>query len=97
MRDLFSEILASIGHSKSRFLLTGLSTAWGIFLLIVLLGTGNGILNGISNAWLNEDDNVVTIEPSSTMLPFEGLPAGRSINISERTAALFRKPSREMS
>ena len=83
MRDLFSEILASIGHSKSRFLLTGLSTAWGIFLLIVLLGTGNGILNGISNAWLNEDDNVVTIEPSSTMLPFEGLPAGRSISISE--------------
>jgi len=83
MRDLFSEIFASISHSKTRFLLTGLSTAWGIFLLIVLLGTGNGILNGISNAWLNEDDNVVTLEPSTTMLPFEGLPTGRSINIAE--------------
>ena len=83
MRDLFSEIFSSIGHSKTRFLLTGLSTAWGIFLLIVLLGTGNGILNGISNAWLNEDDNVVTLEPSTTMLPFEGLPTGRSINVTE--------------
>ena len=47
MRDLFSEIIASISHSKTRFLLTGLSTAWGIFLLIVLLGTGNGILISI--------------------------------------------------
>ena len=82
MRDLFSEIIASIRHSKTRFLLTGFSTAWGIFLLIVLLGTGNGILNGISNAWLNEDDNVVTLEPSTTMLPFEGLPAG-SLDMTE--------------
>ena len=83
MRDLFSEIFSSMRHSKTRLLLTGLSTAWGIFLLIVLLGTGNGILNGISNAWLNEDDNVVTIEPSTTMLPFEGLPVGRSINVTQ--------------
>jgi putative ABC transport system permease protein len=83
MRDLFSEIFSSMSHSKTRLLLTGLSTAWGIFLLIVLLGTGNGILNGISNAWLNEDDNVVTIEPSTTMLPFEGLPVGRSISVTQ--------------
>ena len=91
MRDLFSEIIASISHSKTRFLLTGLSTAWGIFLLIVLLGTGNGILNGISNAWLNEDDNVVTLEPSTTMLPFEGLPAGRSIPITETDGRALRE------
>ena len=83
MRDLFAEIFSSMSHSKTRLLLTGLSTAWGIFLLIVLLGTGNGILNGISNAWLNEDDNVVTLEPSTTMLPFEGLPVGRSINVTQ--------------
>ena len=83
MRDLFSEIFASISHSRTRFLLTGISTAWGIFLLIVLLGVGDGIINGISNAWLNEDDNVVTVEPSKTMYPFSGLPAGRKINIQE--------------
>ena len=83
MLELIAEIFSSIRHSKTRFLLTGLSTAWGIFLLIVLLGTGNGILNGISNAWLDEDDNVVTLEPSTTMLPFEGLPVGRSIDITE--------------
>lgn len=91
MRDLLTEIFSSIGHSRTRFLLTGLSTAWGIFLLIVLLGTGNGILNGISNAWLNEDDNVVTLEPSTTMLPFEGLPTGRSINITEEDGRLLKE------
>ncbi|MBR5736063.1 MAG: ABC transporter permease [Bacteroidales bacterium] len=91
MRDLFSEIFSSMSHSKTRLLLTGLSTAWGIFLLIVLLGTGNGILNGISNAWLNEDDNVVTLEPSTTMLPFEGLPVGRSINVTEEDGRSLRE------
>ena len=91
MRDLFAEIFSSMRHSKTRLLLTGLSTAWGIFLLIVLLGTGNGILNGISNAWLNEDDNVVTIEPSTTMLPFEGLPVGRSINVVEEDGASLKE------
>ena len=91
MRDLFSEIISSIAHSKTRFLLTGFSTAWGIFLLIVLLGTGKGILNGISNAWLNEDDNVVTLEPSTTMLPFEGLPTGRSISITEEDGRSLRE------
>lgn len=83
MLELFSEIFASVRHNKTRFLLTGLSTAWGIFLLIVLLGTGNGILNGISHAWLDEDDNIVTIEPSTTMLPWNGLPVNRSIAINE--------------
>lgn len=89
MRDLLSEVFASISHSKTRFLLTGFSTAWGIFLLIVLLGTGQGILNGVSNAWLGEDDNVVTIEPSTTMLAWDGLPVGRRIDISEEDGPML--------
>ncbi|MCF0175178.1 MAG: ABC transporter permease [Bacteroidales bacterium] len=80
-----------MSHSKMRFFLTGISTAWGIFLLIVLLGTGNGIINGISHAWLNEDDNVVTIEPSKTMLSFKGHPVGRRIDIDEIDGTLLKE------
>lgn len=91
MLEMFSEIFASLRHNTTRLLLTGLSTAWGIFLLIVLLGTGNGILNGISHAWIEEDDNVITIEPSTTMLPFMGHPVNRSISISEEDGASLQE------
>ena len=41
MRDLLQEILGTVMRNKLRTVLTGLSVAWGIFILIVLLGAGN--------------------------------------------------------
>ncbi|MCF0165951.1 MAG: ABC transporter permease [Bacteroidales bacterium] len=86
MLDLFREIFASISHNKMRFLLTGVSIGWGIFLLIVLLGAGNGLYNGITAAWIDESDNILSIAPSKTMLPFNGHDKGRKIEITENDA-----------
>ena len=44
MRDLFIEIWESLRRNKVRTCLTGLAVAWGIFMLIVLLGAGNGLM-----------------------------------------------------
>ena len=45
MKDLFDELRSTLGHNKLRTSLTGFAVAWGVFMLIALLGAGNGLLN----------------------------------------------------
>ena len=72
MIDIFGEVMASMGENRSRVLLTGFSVGWGIFLLIVMLGSGGGIINGVTNGFTGEDENVMTINPGRTMFAAGG-------------------------
>ena len=72
MTELLSEILASIKHNRMRIFLTGFAVGWGIFLLIIMLGAGNGIINGITNGFIGTSNNIMTITPGKTMLPAQG-------------------------
>ena len=82
--ELLREIWQTARHNKLRTSLTGFSVAWGIFMLIVLLGAGNGLINSQeerSNRFLT---NSMYIGTGYTLKAFDGLKEGRRITLSDR-------------
>ncbi len=77
--DIWQEILATIKKNKMRTFLTGFSVAWGIFMLMVLLGSGNGLSNGVSENFKNQSVNAMWIWTGETSIPYDGLKEGRPI------------------
>ena len=78
--DIWQEILATIRKNKMRSFLTGFSVAWGIFMLMVLLGSGNGLSNGVSENFMRQSVNAMWIWTGETKIPYQGLKEGRPIN-----------------
>lgn len=76
---MFDEIYQSMSRNRLRIALTGFSIAWGIFMLIVLLGSGNGLMNGSMENFGNQAQNRVQLWPGWTSNVYRGLPKGRDI------------------
>jgi len=85
--NTIQEIIASLKHNKLRTVLTGLSVSWGIFILIVLLGAGNGLKNGVTSNFSDRATNTVQMWSGMSSLPYKGLKSGRSLNFSEKQIA----------
>lgn len=77
--DKWQEILATINKNRMRTFLTGFSVAWGIFMLIVLLGSGKGLQNGIDAQFRADAVNTIWFGPGTTSKAHEGFKAGRQI------------------
>jgi len=77
------EIWSTIKKNKLRTFLTGFSVAWGIFMLIVLLGASNGLRNGIMHNFRNMSMNKVEVWPRYTLMPYQGLPTNRRVQFTE--------------
>src|SRR5665647_1186401 len=82
--NTIQEIIASLKHNKLRTVLTGLSVSWGIFILIVLLGAGNGLKNGVTSNFSDRATNTVQVWSGTSSMPYKGLKSGRSLNFGER-------------
>jgi putative ABC transport system permease protein len=77
--DKWQEIFNSIQRHKTRTILTALGVFWGIFMLVILLGAGKGLENGVRYEFRDTAINSLWIRRGTTSMPFEGLPEGRRI------------------
>jgi putative ABC transport system permease protein len=79
--DIWQEIFATIKKNKMRTFLTGFSVAWGIFMLMVLLGAGNGLSNGVSQNFMRDAINAMWLWSGKTTIPYQGLKEGRQVKL----------------
>jgi putative ABC transport system permease protein len=77
--DRWREILEVLWRRKLRTVLTALSVAWGIFMLVVLLGAGKGLSNGAEAEFSRDATNAVWVNPGRVSKPFEGQPIGKQV------------------
>ena len=91
MQDLITEIWESIRRNKLRTSLTGFSVAWGIFMIIVLLGAGNGLMNSFNQDSEGYASNTMEIYPSLTSEPYKGYKKGRYMTLNEQDMNLLAR------
>jgi putative ABC transport system permease protein len=77
--DRWREILDTLRMSKLRTAATALSVAWGIFMLVILLGAGTGVQNGIQHNFRDDAVNSIWLYSGRTSKAFAGYQPGRAI------------------
>ena len=84
MIDIWQEIYSTIKRNKLRTFLTGFAVAWGIFMLIVLLGAGNGLIHAFEESASERALNSIKIYPGWTSKSYDGLKEGRQIQLDNK-------------
>lgn len=90
MTDLWLEIYSTIKKNKLRTFLTGFAVAWGIFMLIVLLGAGNGLLHAFEKQSAGLAMNSMKIYNNRTSKAYAGFQKGREILFNNKDLEITR-------
>ena len=84
MHELYHEIVSSLRNNKLRTALTGFAVSWGIFLLIALLGAGNGLMNSFMGNISEYISQNITVHSWQTSKPYAGYKEGRRIQLDQK-------------
>lgn len=88
--DRWQEIYHVLKSNKLRTFLTAFGVFWGIFMLVIMLGSGNGLENAISRNFADMATNSVFIWTQQTTVPYKGFPRGRRFSYDNEDAAALR-------
>lgn len=83
MRDLLNEIWGNCRRNKLRTSLTGFAVSWGIFMLVFLLGAGNGLINGLTANTSGYLPNSMEVYGGVTSKAYQGMKEGRYIGLKD--------------
>ena len=89
-RDHWQEILEVLRGNKLRTFLTAFGVFWGIFMLMVMLGSGTGLSNGVEQDFTDGATNSFFLWSQNASKPWRGLPAGRWIGLDLADAEAIR-------
>ena len=94
--DTWQEILDTVRKNKLRTLLTGFSVAWGILMLVVLLGSGQGLSHGVEYGFRDDATNSIWVRSGQTSMPYHGLRPGRNVQFTNADYAAIREGVHEV-
>ena len=89
--DRWREVFDTLGANKLRTALTAFGVLWGIFMLIIMLGAGSGLQNGVTSEFQGFATNSLYIWTQRTTKPYKGLPSGRRFNMSNEDTKALRE------
>lgn len=90
-QDKWQEIFTTIRQNKWRTIATAFGVFWGILMLVLLLGAGQGLQNGVVKSMILDATNSIWFVPDRTTLPHRGQPPGRHINFHESDMQAVRE------
>src|SRR4030042_754674 len=89
--DKWQEIFSTINKNRMRTFLTGFSVAWGIFILIILLGSGRGLQNGIESQFRQDAVNTIWFGAGTTSKAYKGMQPGRRVKFTNEDYEFVKK------
>ena len=94
--DKWREVLNTIKQNRLRAILTGFSVAWGIFMLIILLGSGTGLENGVRSQFRGLATNTMILYTGQMSKAYEGYKEGRYVNITNEDAEVTKRDNSDI-
>ena len=89
--DRWQEVFETLGANKLRTALTAFGVLWGIFMLVIMLGAGSGLYNGVTSEFQGFATNSLYVWTQRTTKPYKGLPVGRRFSMNNEDTKAIRQ------